>query len=55
MQTKRNLKLHALTSTQTNNQNRNIETTLSLYSDKALLFKVKKLGQGEQKKTISPA
>ena len=38
----------------TNNQNKNIETTLPQCLGKALLFKLKKLREGEQKKTISP-
>ena len=56
MQTKRNLKLYALTSMQTNNQNEKYRTTLPLCLDtlppcldKALLFKEKKGGEGKGK------
>jgi len=38
----------------TKNQTGKHETTLSPCLDKALLFRVRKLKEGEQKKTISP-
>ena len=43
MQTKRNLKLYALTCMQTKNQNGKHETNLPPCLNKALLFKVKKV------------
>jgi len=38
---------------QTNNRNKKYEATLPPCLDKTLLFKAKKLREGEQKKTIS--
>jgi len=54
MQTKRNLKLYALTCMQTNNRNRKHKNYPSPILRKAFLFKERKLREGEQKKTISP-
>ena len=50
MQTKRNLKLYALTSMQTNNKNEKHRTALPLCLYKALLFKGKKLKKGKKTK-----
>jgi len=50
LQKKGNLKLYALTSMQTKNQNEKHETTLPIRLDKALLFKVKKVRGGKGSK-----
>jgi len=53
MQAKTNLELYAITSMQTKNQNEIHRAILPPSLNKALLFKVRKLAEGDQKKTIS--
>ena len=51
MQTKRNLKLYALTCMQTNNQNEKHEAALPSWLDIALLLKRKKVSERKGNKT----